>query len=53
MNKLNNTPSLSKSAKSMEENEDEFVDDKKITTIRVLKRGSLNTPISQIESKEE
>ena len=47
-NKEKNTPSFSKSGKSFEDEEEEFIQEGKITTFKVLKRGSLNTPLVKV-----
>ena len=53
LNKSNNTPKMSKSSKSIDEEEEVNFGDGKITTLRVLKRGSLNTPMTQDYVKQE
>ena len=53
LSKSNNTPKMSKSSKSIGEEEEANFGDGKITTLRVLKKGSLNTPMTQDSIKQE
>ena len=47
LNKSNNSPKINKSSRSIGEEEEITFEEGQITTLRVFKKGSLNTPITQ------